>query len=192
MTIDARGFLHLVQARRSVRSYRPEPVDPAVITRCLEAARLAPSACNSQPWTFIVVDEPARKNEVADLTTDRLLPLNHFTRQAPILVVVVVEKQNLSARFGAVAKKRPLAWIDMGIAVEHFCLQAAAEGLGTCILGWFKERQIKSLLRIPSTKRIGLLITLGHPVDDRVPPKVRKDMETVACRNRYEGARSHG
>jgi nitroreductase len=183
--MNQNGFLELVQQRQSVRAYRPDPVDKEKITRCLEAARLAPSACNAQPWTFIVVDQADVKNRLADLTTDRVVPLNHFTKQAPVHIVIVVEKANLSSRFGATVKARPFAWIDLGITAEHICLQAAAEGLGTCMLGWFNEKGVKSLLSIPRNKRVGLIITLGYPAEDKNRPKTRKGMDDIARWNRY-------
>ncbi len=82
-------FFDLVRKRYSVRAYSPKPVEPEKIQRCIEAARLAPSACNSQPWTFIVVDDPQIKNNLADTTSNKLLPLNHFTKQAPVMIVIV-------------------------------------------------------------------------------------------------------
>ena len=162
-----------------------QPVETVKIERCIEAARLAPSACNSQPWRFIVVDEPTLKNQLADLTADRWLPLNHWTKQAPVHVVIVVEAAKLTSRIGAVVKKRDFPWIDVGIAAEHFCLQAAAQGLGTCMLGWFKEEKVKQLLNIPAAKRVGLLITLGYPADEQIRPKIRKPMDEIHCWNRY-------
>ena len=124
--MNQNDFLELVQLRQSVRAYRPAPVEKEKITRCLEAARLAPSACNAQPWTFIVVDDASIKNRLADLTADRWLPLNHWTKQAPVHVVLVVEATNLTSRLGAWFKQRDFAWMDVAIAAEHFCLQAAA------------------------------------------------------------------
>lgn len=180
-------FLNLVRARQSVRGYAPVPVEPEKIERCLEAARLAPSACNSQPWTFVVVDDPAIKNRLADLTADRWLPLNHWTKQAPVHVVIVVEASKLASRIGGRMKNRDFPWIDLGIAAEHFCLQAAAEGLGTCMLGWFKEAQVKSLLEIPARKRVGLVITLGYPSETHIRPKIRKRFQDIVRRNRYDG-----
>jgi nitroreductase len=178
-------FLSLVGQRRSVRAYLPETVEKEKIIRCLEAARLAPSACNSQPWTFIVVDDPALKNALADLTNDIWLPLNRFTRQAPVHVVIVIEKPVLTSRLGAAVKKRDFPWIDIGAAAEHFCLQAAAEGLGTCMLGWFDESKVRSLLGIPAKSRVGLIITLGYPADDPDRPKNRKELEDVVRWNGY-------
>ena len=178
-------FLSLVKARQSTRGYRSQPVERAVIERCLEAARLAPSACNAQPWTFVVVDDVALKNRLADLTANRLVPLNHWTKQAPVHLALVVEKANLSSRIGAVVRNKDFAWMDAAIAAEHFCLQAAVEGLGTCMLGWFKEAEVKELLQIPSRKRVGLLITLGYPSDDVVRPKVRNSLTEMVRWNSY-------
>jgi len=146
---------------------------------------LAPSACNAQPWTFIVVDDAGIKNRLADLTADRWLPLNHWTKQAPVHVVIVVEPGNLASRAGAKVKKRDFPWIDVGIAAEHFCLQAAAEGLGTCMLGWFKEDKVRALLNIPETKRIGLIITLGYPANESIRPKNRKGIPDMVRWNSY-------
>jgi len=178
-------FLNLVQLRRSVRGYAPRPVEPEKLERCLEAARLSPSACNAQPWTFIVVNDAELKNRVADATADRWLPLNHWTKQAPIHVVIVVERANITSRIGAKVKKRDFSWMDVGIAAEHFCLQAAAHGLGTCMLGWFKEKKVRQLLHIPATKRVGLIITLGYPADERTRPKARRPLDHMVRWNRY-------
>lgn len=185
-TMKADDFLSLVKTRQSVRGYLTKPVEKDKLDRCLEAARLAPSACNAQPWTFIVVDDASIKNRLADLTADRWLPLNHWTKQAHVHVVLVVEAANLTSRLGAWFKQRDFAWMDVAIAAEHFCLQAAAEGLGTCMLGWFKEDKVRALLNIPEGKRIGLIITLGYPADDTIRPKIRKAHTTVVRLNRYD------
>jgi nitroreductase len=183
--MDAADFLDLVRKRQSVRGYSPQPVERDKIERCLEAARLAPSACNAQPWTFIVVDDADLKNRLADLTADRWLPLNHWTKQAPVHVAVVVEQANLTARIGARVKKKAFPWIDLGIAAEHFCLQAAADGLGTCMLGWFKEDRARELLKIPNDKRLGLIIAMGYPANEMIRPKVRKDRSAMTRWNCY-------
>lgn len=183
--MESEDFLQLVKQRQSVRSYSPMPVEKAILERCLEAARLAPSACNAQPWTFIVVDDTDTKNRLADLTADRWLPLNHWTKQAAVHVVIVVEPANLTSRIGTKVKKRDFPWIDLGITAEHFCLQAAAEGLGTCMLGWFREDKVRLLLNVPETKRIGLIITLGYPAEESIRPKVRKDLADMVRWNSY-------
>ena len=84
-------FLDLVKKRQSVRAYLDRPVDREIIERCLEAARLAPSACNSQPWKFLVIDEPELKNKIAKQTYGKLISFNHFSLQAPVLVLIISE-----------------------------------------------------------------------------------------------------
>ena len=139
------NFLELAKSRQSVRAYTDKPVEKGKIANCLEAARIAPSACNSQPWKFIVVDNTELKNSIADATNNRVLPLNHFTKQAPVHVIVVREKPNFTSKMGEIIRNKTYTLIDVGIATVHFCLQAASEGLGTCILGWFNEKRVKEL-----------------------------------------------
>lgn len=185
---DNIDFLDLVRQRHSVRAYSSRPVEPEKIQHCLEAARLAPSACNSQPWTFIVVDDPQIRNNLADTTSNRLLPLNHFTKQAPIILVIVIEKPKLTAELGSLIKDREYPLIDIGIAAEHICLQAVKEGLGTCMLGWFDEMAAKRILEIPGRKRIGLMITLGYPANRATKNRPRKKMEEIVRFNSYKNS----
>ena len=179
-------FLDLVRKRQSIRSYSNKQVEKDKIDRCLEAGRLAPSACNAQPWSFIVVDDPELKNQLADLTANRLLPMNHFTKQVPVHIIIVIEKANLTSSLGSVIKDKSFPWIDIGIAAEHICLQATSEGLGTCILGWFREKKMKKLLNVPDKKRIGLLITVGYPKKEEIRQKKRKALADIVHNNTYK------
>lgn len=155
--------------------------------RCLEAARLAPSASNSQPWKFIVVNDPELVMKVAKETIGPLSTFNNFVPEAPVIIAVVIEKMKVFTKIGASIQDREYPLIDIGIAAEHFCLQAAEEGLGTCMLGWFNEKPIKELLKIPKEKRIGLLITLGYAPDDyRLREKIRKKPEEMISFNFYK------
>ena len=182
------SFLELVNRRQSVRRYDPRPVEPEKLQRCLEAARLAPSASNSQPWKFIVVNDPELLRKVAAETTGPLSTFNTFAGQASVLLVIVIEKMKAVTQVGAYLKDREFPLIDIGIAAEHFCLQAAEEGLGTCMLGWFNERPIKELLQIPDKKRIGLVITLGYPPKGySAREKKRKGYHEVVTFNSYQG-----
>ncbi len=178
-------FLQLAARRRSVRGYIARPVEREKVRRCIEAARLAPSACNSQPWTFIVIDDPEVRGHVAEATSGGVLPLNHFTRQAPLLVVVVAKCAKTSARIGALIKNKPFAMMDAAIATEHFCLQAAEEGLGTCILGWFDEKRVRSLLAIRGSARPALILTMGYADVNAVLPLRRKEIEAISAWNAY-------
>jgi len=183
---ENRDFLELVRQRYSVRAYKDRPVEPEKIERCIEAARLAPSACNSQPWTFVVVTDTEKKTRLADTTSNKLLPLNHFTKQAPVLIVIVIEKQNFTADLGGFIKDRDFPLIDIGIAAEHICLQAVTEGLGTCMLGWFNEKKVRKILDIPTGKRVGLMITLGYPSGDSRKNRPRKGTDEILRFDTYK------
>jgi nitroreductase len=179
-------FMELAAQRQSVRKYSAKPVEDARIARCVEAARVAPSASNGQPWRFIVVDEPSLKNSVALATIGPGVTFNRFASQAPVMVVLVIEASTRLNRIGAAVKRRDYPFMDVGIAAEHFCLQAAELGLGTCMIGWFNQRKIRRLLGIPAAKRIGLVISLGYPGEaDLTRPKNRKPLEAILGRNRY-------
>lgn len=178
-------FYKLVQSRQSDRAYNTRPVESDKIIRILEAARLAPSACNAQPWHFIVVDEPELKNKLADAAASRILGINHFTKQAPVHIVIVMEPANLNSNFGSLVKDKTFPLIDIGIAAEHICLAAKTEGLGSCMLGWFDEPAVKKLLGIPKSRRVPLIITVGYPAIDEIRPKRRKNFDDVVSFNKY-------
>jgi nitroreductase len=181
------NFLELSNLRQSERTYiHDKPVERNKILRCIESARLAPSACNSQPWHFIIVDKPVLKSQVASSMSNTVLPLNHFTNQAPVIIVIVNEGSNFTANLGNKIKQKDFSAIDIGIATEHFCLQAFEEGLGTCILGWFDEKNVKKILHIPKTRRVELLITLGYPKTDTCRNKKRKALDEIFSYNSYK------
>lgn len=179
-------LLDLIRQRQSVRRYSSQPLEKEKIERCLEAARLSPSASNSQPWSFIVVNEPVLKNKVAHLTYDNIVVFNKFVPQAPALVVFVIEKPKKITQIARFIKKIDYPKIDIGIAAAHFCLKATEEGLGTCMLGWFREKPIKALLSIPEGKKIGLIISVGYASNDYpLREKIRKPFDEVVKYNSY-------
>ena len=180
------NFFDLIKTRQSVRKYSGKPVEREKIEKCIEAARLAPSASNSQPWKYIIVDEPGLKEKVGKETYSNLIRFNKFVEQAPVIVVIVIEKAPIITQIGAKIKNKEFSLIDIGISAEHFCLQATEEGLGTCMLGWFNEKPIKKLLKIPKNKTIGLLISLGYAEDDyKLRNKIRKEKDRVLSYNEY-------
>ena len=184
--ITPEDLQRLFLTRQSTRLYdSTKPVEREKLMRCIEAARIAPSACNAQPWRFIVIDNPELKNKVADCTSSRVLAINHYTKQAPIHVAIVREKGNLNSIVGQVLKDKEYPMFDIGIAAIQFCLQATSEGLGTCIMGWFKEKEIKKLLNIPRGKRLELIITLGYPASADIRPKIRKETGEMLSYNSY-------
>ncbi len=179
------SFLKLITKRYSCRKYRIQSVEDDKIELCIEAARIAPSASNSQPWRFIVVNDPERKEKIASETYNSLVSFNKFVHQAPVIIVIVLEKPKLITQIGNKIKNKEWPLIDIGIAAEHFCLQAAELGLGTCMLGWYNEKAIKKLLNIPASKTIALLISLGYPDKETAPEKKRKSREEMLSFNGY-------
>lgn len=179
-------FQEFIKQRQSVRKYKENPVEREKIEKIIEAVHLAPSACNSQPWKIIIVDDPKLKNEVAQATFSKTISFNKFAVQAPVLAVLVIEKAKLIAQIGGSIKNMEYPKIDIGIAAAHFCLQAAELGLGTCMIGWFDEKKIQQLLNIPEKRKVGLVITLGYPPEDyKLRQKIRKPVEEICGFNRY-------
>jgi len=119
-------FADLIRTRQSVREYQPRPVADENLQRLIEAVRLAPSASNSQPWRLIIVNDPELKDRVARAAYSPLITFNRFALQAPVIAVLTIERPGLVTRIGARLKNREFPLIDIGIAAEHFCLQARA------------------------------------------------------------------
>lgn len=179
-------FHELIHIRQSVRQYSDKAVEEEKLIRCLEAARLAPSASNSQPWKFIVVNEEPCRTEVARATFSDIYLINRFSLQATVMIAIVLERPRLITRIGMQMKKKDWPLMDIGITAEHFCLQAAEDGLGTCMIGWFDEDRVKKALKIPVEKTVGLLISLGYPKEGYpLRKKNRKPLEDVIRFNRY-------
>lgn len=145
---------------------------------------MAPSACNAQPWKFIVVTQPDLIALIAEAASARLLGMNSFVGQAPALAVVVREQPNFSSKVGASIKNKDYSLIDIGIASENICLQAKAEGIGSCMIGWFDEKEIRKILDIPLSKRVELIITLGYSEAEKKTKK-RKPPEATVSYNKY-------
>ena len=179
------NFLELANKRFSARDYKQTPVSRADIEKCLEAARIAPSACNSQPWKFTIIDEPQLKNKVCEIAFKTITGLNQFVVKAPALIIITAEKQNFTAKIGNIVKKKDFRLFDIGIAAEHFCLQATELGLGTCMLGWFNEKKTKKLLSIPVSRKIELMISVGYSESDSIPQKNRKELNQILAYNSY-------
>ena len=165
-------FLEIANARQSCRSYdESRPVEDARLAAVLEAARLAPSACNGQPYHITVCRGQAAR-DVA-LATRGMGGMNKFAVQAPICVVISEAPYVKSAALGAKIKGNDYRSIDIGIVTAYLTAEAAAQGLSTCILGWLDDAKIRSLCGLDAPVR--LVITLGYAKqDDVLRPKKRK------------------
>ena len=171
------NFMEIAQTRQSCRSYDEErPVEQEKLEAILEAARLAPSACNGQPWHITVCRGDLAK-EVAPLTKG-MGGMNKFAVQAPILLVISEQPYVRAAGLAAKAKNNDYRSMDIGIACAYLTAEATAQGLSTCILGWFDDEKIRKLCGIENPIR--LIITLGYAKEgDLLRKKVRKDLSDL-------------
>ena len=170
------NFLEIAQQRQSCRSYDPaREVEPEKLEALLEATRLAPSACNGQPWHLTVCTGEKAK-EVAKATMG--MGMNKFAADAPVLIVISEEPYVKSAAVGAKLKKNDYRSMDIGIAVAYFTAEATAQGLSTCILGWLDDEKLRTLCHLKHPVR--LVITLGYAKEgDKLREKKRKDLDAL-------------
>ena len=176
----------IITRRRSIRDFLDTPIEKEKIMLCLEAARLAPSASNSQPWKFIVVDDKALKNRLCDAAFGGLFWFNDFCKTAPVIIVLIAEHSRFITRIGGLIKDIQYNLVDIGIAGEHFVLQAEELGLGTCWIGWFNENGVKSTLAIPDNKRVAMLIATGYYKQSEPGKKQeREPVEKIVSFNMY-------
>jgi nitroreductase len=172
--------MEIFSRRQSVRSYKPDPIPGDAVNRCIEAARLAPSANNGQPWEFVIAADTEIKGRLAKAAGFGPLKENPFAAQAPVIVAVSETPGHRPTRWGGYVLGRNFPLMDIGMAVENFCLQAAAEGLGTCIIGLFSAREVRRALKLPGNHRPRLLITMGSPAAREVRIKKRRPLEKMS------------
>ncbi len=177
----------LAEKRQSDRKYDvTKSVSRETIERILEVARLAPSATNSQPWHFIVVDNPDTIKEVgACLTSPLTGAMNKFAATAPVLIALVEEPANTSGKAGSVILNKHFPNYDLGIVSSYITLAATEEGLGTCIMGWVNQKSIKKILGVPKSKKVPLVISLGYSTET-TREKKRKPMDEIRSYNNYK------
>ena len=178
-------FQELVKNRRSIRRYIDKPVEREKILMCLEAARLAPSAENVQPWRFIVIDDPKIKEKFAKQAFSGIYFPSKFASKAPVIIVILGRLDIVANRIGKQIQGINYYLIDIGIAGEHIVLQAEELGIGTCWIGWFNVRKVRKFLKIPRKYKIVSLMAMGYY--EKRPPKEkkRKKLEELVCFNRF-------
>lgn len=169
------NFLAIAKTRQSCRSYdESRCIEQEKLDAILEAAQLSPSACNGQPYKITVCHGQAAK-EVAAATAG--MGLNKFASQAPVLLVLSEMPYVKSAALGAKLKNNDYRSIDIGIAAAYITAEAAAQGLGSCILGWLDDQKIRSICGLEYPVR--LVITLGYAKDETIHAKKRKDLSEL-------------
>jgi nitroreductase len=164
------SVLDVIKERRSVRRYKQDSIPEDVLKRVLEAVRHSPSGKNLQPWKFILVNDSSLKQRIAKASNGQ-----YFMAEAPLIVVACGFPDDCYSRLGNYMKSWP---VDVAIAVEHLILQAQEEGLGTCWIGAFEERDVKSVLSIPKNVKVLALTPLGFP-DEAPIPRGRKNLEEI-------------
>lgn len=176
-------LLQFIATRQSDRSYDEQrPVEAEKLERILKAACLAPSACNAQPWKFVVITDRELAVRVGKAAAG--MGMNKFAKTAPVHILIVEESANITSLLGGKVKDKHFPLIDIGIAAAHIVLAAESEGLGSCMLGWFDEKEIKKLTGIPASKRLLLDILIGYPLKEK-RRKMRKPIEKVVSYNKY-------
>jgi len=187
--MNSNSFLQLVQSRRSIRKYQNRPVEREKILQCIEAARLAPSAENVQPWRFIVLDDLKVIQQFSDQVFSGIYSPTRFAAAAPIIIVILAKLDIITNRIGKQIQGIHFYLLDIGIAGEHFVLQAQELGLGTCWIGWFNIRKARKYLNIPRTYKIVSLISMGYPEARPLKPQNRQLLKDIAWFNGFKDAR---
>lgn len=177
--------LQAITTRRSVRKYQEKPVEREKIHACLEAARLAPSACNSQPWEFIVIDDPQVKESFCNEVFGGVYKISTWAQKAPVLIAAVSDKGSFISRIGNFVRRTEFYLVDHGIACEHLVLRAWDLGLGSCWIGWFNAENAARFFKLPKSKKVEHLIALGYP-DETPDARPRQTLESIVHYNTYK------
>jgi len=166
-------LLEIIKSRRSVRRYQGEEVPDEAVTKCLEAARWAPSAVNNQPWRFVVIRDSKLREEIGE-TLKGFAAINSFVGNAPLIFVLYTESSH--------------RWVelDCGMASQNLMLEAHSLGLGTCFIGAYNEKAIKDILGLSEKARIMGLIACGFPAE-QPSPRSRLPLEKLVSYDRYFG-----
>ncbi|HYG33752.1 MAG TPA: nitroreductase family protein [Clostridia bacterium] len=156
------GLMGVIGRRVSCRAYAPDPVPQEFLVQMLEAARLAPSACNQQPWRFAVVREAEARRRVVEEGFLPGLRMN-WALEAPVHVVIGMETSFITHRVAVQLSGVDYPWVDIGIAGEHLVLAATELGLGTCWIGWIRPAVLAEIVGWPRSIKPVVVITVGYP-----------------------------
>lgn len=165
--------LEAIKGRRSIRAFKSENVPQETVEKLINAARLAPSAGNIQPWEFVIVRKPEIKRRLAEAALDQT-----FIEEAPVVIVVCANENRSSQGYGL--RGKTLYCIqDTAAATQNILLTAYSLGLGTCWIGAFREEEARKILKIPYGIRPVAIIPLGYPAESPSPPSRRPISQIV-------------
>jgi nitroreductase len=170
-------LMEAIRTRRSIRTYKPTPIPEDALKEVLNAARLAPSADNAQPWKMVVVRDEQTKLKLAAASNGQ-----KFIAQAPVVIVACGLPGEAYPSVGGYMSSEI---IDVSIALDHLTLAAHERGLGTCWIAAFKEEKVRTLLGIPEDVKVVALTPLGYP-DENPERTPRKNLEELVSFDRYE------
>ncbi len=156
--------------RYSCRSYRTDAVPEELIQSILEAGRLAPSACNKQPWRFAVVTSDDVRTEIVERAFLKGIPMR-WALDAPVFFVLGMVRATTTHKLAPLLSGVDYPWVDIGIAGEHMVLQATEHKLGTCWIGWIRPKQLRQIVGWPRNVQPVAIITCGWPADDTDHPR---------------------
>ncbi|MCX5782645.1 MAG: nitroreductase family protein [Elusimicrobia bacterium] len=171
----------LINKRRSIRKYLEREVEKEKIESLIESARMAPSACNAQPWRIVVVKDKKLKDELIAKGLGGFVVPNSWAKTAPVIVVVCSDLSFFTHTMAERVQGVQYHLIDIGICMEHMALKAVELGLGTCYIGWFNGKQILKMLNLPSSWKVECLLTLGYPAEipDATPRKPLNEISII-------------
>ena len=179
------NVMEAIRNRRSVRAYSDKPIPPEVMQQMRQALRYAPSACNIQPWHFVLVQDPKLRRDVAAAARGQ-----HWMAQAPVIVAACGLPEQAYKHMGGYGNSVD---VDLAIAMDHLTLAAVAEGLGTCWIGAFSEEKVKQLLGVPANVKVVAMTPLGYPASaDLIRPVEegrRKAEEEIFSTDKFPSGR---
>ena len=171
-------FDEILKNRKSVRSFQSKPVDKKDLVAICDAARVAPSACNSQTWRFIAVTNPETIQRICKEAMRPVIP-NRWLDQAPLIIVGCSQLDMVANRIGTRISGIEYYQIDLGIAMEHMVLKATELGLGSCWIGWFSAEKVKNILHIQKRIKVSAMLAIGYPQESPQKSRQRKQMDEI-------------
>lgn len=175
--------MELVRKRRSIRRFLPRKVPRELIKSCLEAARLAPSAENVQPWRFLVLDEPERIRTFGEQAFSGIYRFTRWALKAPVLVVMLAKPDILANKVGKHLQGTQYYLLDMGIAGTHLMMRAYEQGLGGCWIGWFNAKKAAAALKLRNKYRVVCAVALGYYEEPKKRRKKKYEIDKIAWYN---------
>lgn len=180
--------LEVIKWRRSIREFLPQKIEQEKILKILEAGRLAPSSSNRQAWHFIVVDDENLIKKIPEKVIVGTKSIISWIKNAPLVIVGCYTKKITHYIAGLYGHENHL--IDISIAMTNMVLEATELGIGSCFIGWFNEKHLKGLLKIPDSYRIAMLVVLGYPKNPStqdgiggIKPRPRKELKEIVSHN---------